>query len=210
MMKRSIIVLACLGCVFGLVGQVFGLISGSPHDFTGKSWNAGDELCQPCHTPHDADTTVDGSPLWNHGLTAASFTLYASGSLDAQDLGQPDAVSKLCLSCHDGTVALDSFGGAVGSSSIAGPYLVGDGADLTGEHPISFTYDTALADDDGELQDPATALSGLGGNIKTDLLVSDQLGCFSCHDVHDTQAAGGQLLVKDNTGSELCLTCHIK
>jgi predicted CXXCH cytochrome family protein len=204
-------VLMCLGCVFGLAGQVLGVISGSPHDFTGKSWNPGDELCQPCHTPHDADTTALGSPLWNHELTAASFTLYASGTLDATDVGQPDGISKLCLSCHDGTVALDSFGGATGSNFILAPYLVGDGADLTGEHPISFTYNTGLADADGELVYPETAMSGLGGTIQADLLVGDQLGCFSCHDVHDTQAvADGHLLVKDNTGSELCLTCHIK
>src|SRR5512139_3263798 len=72
------------------------------------------QICQPCHTPHNADSTAQGAPLWNHEVTTASFQPYASPTLDAS-VGQPSGVTKLCLSCHDGTVAIDSFAGQTGS-----------------------------------------------------------------------------------------------
>jgi len=75
--------------------------------------------------------------------------------------GQPDGVSKLCLSCHDGTVALDSYGGVNGSTIITGSALLG--TDLSTSHPISMKYDAALASTDGKLWDPTSKDSGLGG-----------------------------------------------
>ena len=29
-------------------------ITNSAHDFSNKGWNSAGEICQPCHTPHDA------------------------------------------------------------------------------------------------------------------------------------------------------------
>jgi len=181
-------------------------ITGSAHDFSGRGWNSSEEICIVCHTPHHADTTVADSPLWNHEVTTAVYTIYSSPTMQATT-GQPDGVSKLCLSCHDGTVALDSFGGASGTVNIGGRYDLG--TDLTGDHPISFTYDTALATSDGELANPATALSGLGSTIQNDLLHANRLECSSCHDVHNAYN-NNHLLVVNNLGSALCLTCHTK
>ena len=179
-------------------------ITGSKHDFSGKSWNPGGEICVVCHTPHNAASTI--APLWNHAVTTATFTLYSSSTLNAT-MGQPAGVSKACLSCHDGTVALNSFGGTTGSEMITGKPLLG--TDLSNDHPVSFTYDTALATADKELANPSSASSGLGGTIKADMLFSDKLECASCHDVHNG-AGISKLLVKSNSGSALCLTCHTK
>ena len=208
-MKRTwvlggIVFLACAGV--GLVPVIGAGIKGSSHDFTGSGWSYG-QLCSPCHTPHRADTTVPGAPLWNHEVTTATYTVYSSPTLDATDVGQPTGVSRLCLSCHDGTVALDSFGGATGSSFVSAPSNVG--TDLSNDHPISFTYDAGLAAADGGLHDPTTAGSGLGKSIDEDLLFNHRVECASCHDVHNT---GGypRLLRMNNTGSALCLTCHDK
>ena len=64
---------------------------------------------------------------------------------------QPDGASKLCLSCHDGTIALGAVGGRTTPIAVSGGptmpttapgYL---GTDLSGSHPISFVYDNALA-----------------------------------------------------------------
>ncbi|RME95795.1 MAG: cytochrome C [Verrucomicrobia bacterium] len=182
-------------------------IAGSAHDFSGETWNSSGEICIVCHTPHNANTSVSNSPLWNHDVTTATYTLYTgSGTLDAT-LGQPSGVSKLCLSCHDGTVALDSFGGNTGSTTIAGDAKLG--TDLSNDHPVSFTYDANLASTDGGLFDPSTTNSGLGGTIADDMLFNGQLECASCHDVHN-DAGNSHLLVKDNSGSALCLTCHDK
>ena len=175
-------------------------ISGTAHDFSGAAWNAtAGEICNVCHTPHNGDATVTDAPLWDHEVTTATFTVYASGTLDAT-VGQPGGASKLCLSCHDGSVALDSFGGATGATNLTGDALVG--TDLSNDHPISFTYNTALATADGELEDPATVTA------VSDLLFSGQMQCASCHDVHDD--THGMFLVMDNAASALCLTCHAK
>ena len=91
-----------------------GTIVGSAHDFSGQGWSGG-QICVPCHTPHKANITVADAPLWNHALTAATFTLYSSPTLNAT-LTQPGGGSKLCFSCHDGTVAINSFGGTTDST----------------------------------------------------------------------------------------------
>jgi len=181
-------------------------ITGSAHDFSGKTWNPGGEVCVVCHTPHGAVTGLT-APLWNHEVTTTTFTLYTSASLDATS-NQPDGSSKLCLSCHDGTVAMDNFGGQTGGTKfIGGNDLLG--TDLSSEHPVSFTYDAALATTDGGLFDPITTSSGVGSTINADLLLAGKVQCSSCHDVHNGSGVA-KLLVKSNAGSALCLTCHNK
>jgi predicted CXXCH cytochrome family protein len=180
-------------------------ITGSAHDFSNLAWS-NNQICLPCHTPHNATTTVVDAPLWNHQITETSFMLYSSGSIDAT-IGQPDGSSKLCLSCHDGSVAVENFGGVTnGINFVTGNSLIG--TDLSGDHPISFIYNTALATSDGSLHDPATR-PALGGTIRTRMLISDKMQCSSCHDVHNRYGVPG-LLVMSNTNSALCLTCHNK
>ena len=182
-------------------------IVGSAHDFSGENWNTTTEICIVCHTPHNADILVSEAPLWNHETTLATFTPYSSPTLDAT-VGQPSASSKLCLSCHDGTVALDNFGGTTGGTNyISGGALIG--TDLLDDHPISFIYDAALAATDGGLFDPITSNSGLGSTIDDDLLFGGQMQCASCHDVHNGSGEAS-LLRLNNDGSALCLTCHNK
>lgn len=183
----------------------FGQISGSAHDFSLETWSGGN-ICIACHTPHNGDQSVPEAPLWNHELTVATFTLYTGSTMDATT-GAPSGESMLCLSCHDGTVALDSYGGAAGGTSMTGSANLG--TDLGNDHPISFTYNTALATTDGDLFDPSTATTALLGTIDADLLFGGQVQCASCHDVHN--ADGNDFLLRiDNAGSALCLTCHDK
>ncbi|MCF6169584.1 MAG: cytochrome c3 family protein [Bacteroidales bacterium] len=181
-----------------------GQISGTKHDFSTKGWNPSGEICIVCHTPHNAITGAE--PLWNHELSTATYTVYSSSTMDATP-GQPNGNSKLCLSCHDGTVAIDNFGGATGGSQFIGGNK-NLGTDLSNDHPISFTYDAALAGTDGGLFDPTTTNSGLGGTITADMLFANEMQCASCHDVHDD--TNGDFLVMSNAASALCLTCHNK
>ena len=180
-------------------------ITGTAHDFSGAGWNATGEICVVCHTPHNAIATVE--PLWNHELSSVTnYTPYSSSTLDAT-VGQPDGSSKLCLSCHDGTVAVDNFG-----STTSGTYkITGNrnlGTDLSNDHPVSFTYDATLATNDGGLNDPTTTNSGLGSTIDIDMLSSGKLQCSSCHNPHDD--TNHHFLVMSNAASALCLTCHNK
>lgn len=174
-------------------------IDGSAHDFEGVSWNSTGEICIACHTPHDGDTDIAESPLWNHTLTTQTFTEYTSTTMNAVT-GEPDGISKLCLSCHDGITYLDAFGGAAGGTAMIG--IGAKGTDLSNDHPISFTYDGALQTADGQLNDP-TASPVL------DLLFGGKMECASCHDVHNSTGLDN-LLRLSNVGSGLCLTCHDK
>ncbi|MDC0358953.1 cytochrome c3 family protein [Oligoflexia bacterium] len=204
---RSVSLFLISFVLIGLPAVSFGDISGSDHDFSNENWNNTGEICIVCHTPHNSDTTVTDAPLWNHQVTAATFTLYSSSTLDAT-LGQPDGSSKLCLSCHDGTVAVDNFGGQTnGTQFVSGSELIG--TDLRNDHPVSFTYDTTLATTDGGLYDPATTNSGLGGTITQDLLFTGKLQCASCHDVHNSTNLASLLRIS-NVASAFCLTCHDK
>jgi predicted CXXCH cytochrome family protein len=198
-LRRLAIVLAAT-----LVGGVgAGDIRGSAHDFSAEAWASG-QVCIVCHTPHNAQ--AGAAPLWNHSATGTTFALYGSPTFNGA-IAQPGGASKACLSCHDGTVALDAFGGAAGSTFLSGSTLLG--SDLTNDHPVSFVFDSALAATDGGLHNPATTPSGLLSTIRADLLFNDKVECASCHDVHNAYNQPS-LLVKSNAGSALCLTCHNK
>jgi len=188
-----------------------GTIVGTKHDFSASGWS-GNEICVACHTPHNSNTNVTDAPLWNHDLSqVASYTLYSSPTLNATT-AQPTGTSKLCLSCHDGTVAYDN---TTNGTKMSGASAVGSDG-LNNDHPISFTYDGNLATADGALHDPSTAVTiGSGndtktGTIATAMLIGGQVQCASCHDVHNKFTDGGKLLRVSITNSKLCLTCHDK
>ena len=188
-------------------------IVGSKHDLS-KYVNSGGngttqgtgQVCVACHTPHNAQAT-QLVPLWNHAPTTATFTLYTNSgtnsSLNATTV-TPTGSSKACLSCHDGTIALDSFGGKTPQAGVG--VLTGSANlsnDLSNDHPVSFTYDSALATADGGLVAPAT--TSLVGTLP---LFSAKLECATCHNPHDNTLA--PFLRKTTTGSALCLNCHSK
>ncbi|MCC7204740.1 MAG: hypothetical protein IT441_06645, partial [Phycisphaeraceae bacterium] len=58
--------------------------------------------CIFCHTPHAASPRA---PLWNREDPGTYYQTYESTTLKAE-VGQPTGSSRLCLSCHDGTIAL--------------------------------------------------------------------------------------------------------
>lgn len=195
----------------------------SHHDFSGATWSD-NEMCKPCHTPHNASMEVPNSPLWNHEISSATYQMYTSPTFEGTS-GQPTGKTKLCLSCHDGTVAIENHSGNTGGTRFANMGNVS--TDLRNDHPISFIYDTSLALADTDLHDPSTTLSGLGSTIEEDLLENGSLECTSCHDVHisrNTQGCTGCHIVhgnggmttktlslwKSNDASALCLTCHKK
>lgn len=140
------------------------------------------QICVFCHTPHGSDNSQGPTPLWNKTLSGATYTPYSSSSLDALAIqgasaGQPLGSSKLCLSCHDGVMAIGNVRVLRGQSAIIGggtdvsmPSGVGVstgytrllGTDLTNDHPVSVTFDAALADRDGELRRPTMSTGSKG------------------------------------------------
>ncbi|NOZ02362.1 MAG: cytochrome C [Deltaproteobacteria bacterium] len=223
-----VMLLAISGAV-AAAGAAFAGIVNSAHDFssggTGGPWGTPDtdRICVFCHTPHQAQPVQ--APLWNRQDTTSTFKTYGSPTLDAS-VGQPTGNSRLCLSCHDGSVAVDAYvaGGpaiphmmAIGDVYYPGsPY--GEGGpniggnysgnasvnDLRNDHPVSFIYDDGLAAADGDLRAP----SSLPPNLP---LFQGRLECATCHDAHNVETVGGTRLLRiSNQGSVLCLTCHLK
>jgi predicted CXXCH cytochrome family protein len=169
--------------------------------------------CIFCHTPHNSNPA---RAIWNHETSSQTYTLYDSEAMDATDVGQPAGTSKLCLSCHDGTVAIGSV--LTGSISVDGTDTEGRmpttsishvGTDFSDDHPQDFTYDTALADKDPLILDPGTYISSLDGTI-TETMLEDgkQMRCTSCHQPHDNTY--DNFLIMDNTNNQLCIACHKK
>ncbi|MCP4005036.1 MAG: hypothetical protein GY725_12655 [bacterium] len=162
-------------------------------------------LCIFCHTPHHSSRS--SSMLWNRQDSTETYLPYQSATLLAT-VDQPTGASKLCLSCHDGTVALGNLVsqpeeiGFVGGVRFmpSGGSLVD--SDLRDDHPISFDYDSALAAQRADLVDP----SELMGSVTVD--PRGQLQCTSCHDPHNE--GFGNFLVAPMIGSKLCLECHEK
>ncbi len=167
------------------------------------------QICVFCHTPHGA-SNIDRAPLWNRSLSTSSYVPYSSSSLDAVDVGQPEGKSKLCLSCHDGTIAIGSvnvlnrnenqtvaFSGAKADGTIAdgaqgskSGYTRRLGLNLSNDHPISFTYDSDLSLRDGELRtpnEPGAPVAERTPGVHSKLPLEDsQMECISCHDPHVT------------------------
>ncbi len=157
--------------------------------------------CAYCHTPHNASPT---QALWSRASSGITYQLYTSASMQAS-VDQPTGSSRLCLSCHDGLLALSSARIAAATqadkpnaSPLTGASVIG--TDLRASHPSSFTYDSALAARRGELADPKVLPSAVRLDAK------GQLQCTSCHDPH--QDTLPKFLRMDNAKGSLCLACH--
>jgi predicted CXXCH cytochrome family protein len=202
------------------------------------------EICRPCHTPHKAPYN-NGALLWDHDVNlGATYTMYTavhatqySGPGGSSASPQLDTTSRLCLSCHDGAIAVDSYGGATngtvfmgaistkygtGQDQIAGP----SNNDLSADHPVGVGYPGLTATVSGGYitssswtpasgyNDPTQSSFTAGGvdglpAVKLVALPSGLVGvgCGTCHDPHDFT----QLFVRmNNSSSALCLKCHNK
>lgn len=198
-------VIAAAGAAVALAQQ--GSVVSGPHNLSAGGPGSvraasEDQVCIFCHAPHGAQPT---RPLWNRYTPVGPYRIYESRSLDAQP-GQPTGASKMCLSCHDGTIALGnvvSRSSPIGMSGALGAMPAGRsnlGTDLSDDHPISFRYDSALAARDPHIKDPAL----LPREVALD--ANRELQCTTCHDPHDNSR--GMFLVMHNGESELCRTCH--
>jgi predicted CXXCH cytochrome family protein len=224
-----VLVLAVHGTAFAK-----GSIVNSPHNLSisgGKGTHgiAYDEIrvCVFCHTPHNAINVDSLAPLWNRALPPAgqSYTMYDSDTFSQKVNPRPSSptgASRVCLSCHDGTLALNRYGGVVLKGGIAGsaaitmptdPIIAKNAnllTDLSDDHPISFPYT-------GDLAARANLVAPEALHPAVKLGKNGSLECTACHDPHDNQF--GNFLVMNNgdptkpeynpaVTSPLCVACH--
>ncbi|NOZ52622.1 MAG: cytochrome c3 family protein [Gammaproteobacteria bacterium] len=131
--------------------------------------NATGEICVFCHTPHGADATAS-VPIWNRYIAAPpQYTRYSDLGTSTFDAAEAPigSITIGCLSCHDGTQAMDAVlnapgsgnwapagtapgrlggGDFVGADQTNGALIGGDtivqnlGTDLRNDHPVSMQY----------------------------------------------------------------------
>ncbi len=156
-----------------------------------------DRVCIFCHTPHNATPLT---PLWNRNIQEGiNYQLYESSTLKVT-LSQPTGPSRLCLSCHDGTIGIGAVlsvsGGIAMTRELTGRSTL-LGTDLRNDHPFSFSYQDALTVDQELNPNPPQDLFFYPGGV---------IHCTTCHDPHDN--SNGQFLAVSNKNSGLCTRCH--
>ena len=215
------------------------LIINGPHDLratgaggTGTGVNGPSyALCNYCHVAHkfagDAQygglgTNGPGQLLWNHTLSSSTaYTVYTSWTMQNKDIaslqttGNPNAdinnPSVMCMSCHDGTVALNStYTGTIGSNGTLDAARTINPADANKTHPVNFTYDATLAANAG-MKVPA-GTQGVDANTGNAVvpLFGGKMQCATCHEPH----TNSHLLFRNfnpvytATNGSWCLYCH--
>jgi len=173
-------------------------------------------ICKFCHIPHSA---VAPTALWSQRLSAATYQVPSISTARGIRIpaSQPDGSSRLCLSCHDGTVALGEIAGAPRPSEMTGAQRLGPGrpgfvgTDLSGSHPVSFVVPDGdvIADDGGDIGLRPLATIRADRDVKLD--DDGKMQCTTCHDPHSDQyyleGEVPRFWVKP-TVQEVCLTCH--
>lgn len=166
-------------------------------------------VCIFCHSSHNASSE---GPLWNHKTTApGKFQTYKRSTMKSTS-EQPNGSTKLCLSCHDGTIAV----GAIRNKATAIPMdKVGSsgeiprtrashiGTDLSGTHPVSVKFDQQVATASNNLKWP---LNNSDKSVSVDY--DGYVQCTSCHDPHDDSKSEKYPFWNKSTFSEVCKVCH--
>lgn len=166
-------------------------------------------VCIFCHSSHNSSKE---GPLWNHETTAQkTFTTYKRSSMSSQ-LEQPTGATKLCLSCHDGTIAVGAVRGMprpipmqnVGASGEIPANKRGNfGLDLSGTHPVSVKYGQSTALSIKHLRwPPLDPEKSVGPDA------DGFVQCTSCHDPHDDSKSDRYPFWRKKTFDEVCLVCH--
>jgi len=222
-MKTETRMMLAAAVVVALAAPAGAAITGSMHDFRAVGGGypiAGvTDICSACHVAHRPLMNV---PLWAHAFSTYDYYLFNSNpTYISPNTGKYDAasgvrwnfagsMSKTCLGCHDGSVAVAGAtyiarasvnwmmwdmtapnNGAVGG----GIGVASDG--LKGSHPVGITYAGVLPA--GEFKAAPT------GSV---VLENGKVQCVSCHNAHARTAT--DMLVEANTNSALCLECHVK
>ena len=140
-----------------LSGTAGAAVNGSLHDLSASATAAVKNVCVYCHTPHAASATVTAAPLWNKTAGTAAFTPYTNAATLDGTASLTNSVSLACLSCHDGSQAVDSVINAPGTdgylatgvanyvdpAAIRGVMAAGVAnlsGDLSNDHPVSIEY----------------------------------------------------------------------
>lgn len=166
-------------------------------------------VCIFCHSSHN--TSTEG-PLWNHETTAPGKFITYERSTMAGRAEQPNGATKLCLSCHDGTIAVGAVLGQSRPISMQNVGAAGEipsgrrshiGTDLSATHPVSIPYRQSTALAVSHLRWPP-----FDPENKVGPDADGFVQCTACHDPHDDSRSERYPFWNKSTFDEVCMTCH--
>jgi predicted CXXCH cytochrome family protein len=205
-MKRLLAVMVFLAIPAFAAGNKRAVI-GSAHDLgptgSGPVKSSVSDSCMFCHAPHNVLPAV--TPLWDHQLSSQTYTGYTSSTYNSGIQTPGAGSSKLCLSCHDGTVAagMTVALGSIATSGSMAPSAV-FGTNLASGHPLGMT-----PVNDGQL---AASLFSTPPSTKDTAvkLITGRVECTTCHEPHvpNNDAMQAAFLARSNSNGALCLACH--
>ena len=155
---------AIAACMLLAGGSAIAAVANTPHNLGSagpgpNTFSGTAEICVFCHTPHGGDTSA-AVPLWNRTVPTGPYQTYSTlntSSLSGAELAV-GSVSLACLSCHDGSQAMDVVlnepGSGTGFGVATDAFSTGDwglgndrptgialiGTDLRNDHPIGIQY----------------------------------------------------------------------
>lgn len=227
MKKFMFILVALVAVTFVAAGAAMATVVGGKHDLSSSGGGAftsdTNEVCVFCHTPHNAKAQSVVKLLWNRSyVPSGTWTPYGTTRRNTQTANATalEASTKLCLSCHDGTAAMNALLNAPGATTtmpagsvennITGATL--DGLDFSNDHPVGVLYNEGssygLNNLSGVADTAGTVRVNADGTL-AGLSATDKVECVTCHDVHSNTDLF-VALPGGNTNSQLCLACHIK
>jgi len=208
--KPSLLIVALCALAVSARAQVSGDVLGSHNlSLSGTSpVKGGLDPCLFCHVPHSGVQNPNVA-LWSQTLSSQVYKSYNSTTLHNTSL-QPmlGGDSSLCLSCHDGTVAVGQTQ-PYGQIQMSGNMYPTDrfGTDLQGSHP--FSLKTPLVDAPHLVQSLTTSHT-TADPLHAVNLINNDVECTSCHTPHSqmVDAISKSFLVRDSSNGQLCLSCH--
>ena len=217
MRGRTLLIAGLLTAAYA--GQATAQITGSPHDLSGDATGDNGEICVYCHTPHGTTSSVE-APLWNKPSTGATYTPYDSTTIDG-DILSVGSVSVACLTCHDGTQAMDAVINApgTGAGSMSGAGLIGAitgasgmadlGFDLSNDHPIGIQYGGFV---DGVQIDPDFQNEATGNLVKDTINLKEVWWVDTEVSPNGLRDKSDMILYTRDGGADQpfveCATCH--
>ncbi|MFQ5430772.1 MAG: cytochrome c3 family protein [Phycisphaerae bacterium] len=195
MTRRITLAVAAVGlATASLTGWASAGIEGSKHDFSNAEWSGGDH-CAACHATKNP-VPPRTPPAWN-----PNADLTRRFGAPAEKRPSPGSGTRICLRCHDGSIARDTIAGVVRVrfANVQNPGLLRSGHGRS-NHPVGVRYPQF----DKGFRPMTTVLAR-----NTVRLPDGRVECVSCHDPHN-QSGMRAMLVTGNARSALCLTCHKK
>lgn len=236
-MARLLHLLTGIAVVLMCTDAVLADVRTTPHALVKSTRPDASDICVFCHTPNVKGTAPQKAPRWQSSIgTNVEFTIYDDIGRIGLGKSSVGSQSMACLSCHDANQARTMIGKAdhpfgvpyrgatkYMNLSPSRPAIKEPNEHFPTREANNLMYSDEFHDpSQGTVEDRTVWWVSKTGTTarrtRNDLPLYNRvlfggdtnipfIECSSCHDPHSNNA---MFLRIPNTGSQLCLTCHIK